>query len=86
MRRDKCVARGVGLCGTYVARDDYATLWNMEPIIPLVRDLIQPLQRELPGREERAPDPDAHHVGVHSLVQPLQRSYDGTAFSLDDQA
>jgi hypothetical protein len=56
----------------------------MEPIIPLVRDLIQPLQRELPRREEREPEPDAH-IGVQSLVQPLQRSYDGTAFSLDDQ-
>ena len=57
----------------------------MEPIIPLIRDLTQPLYLELRHREEREPEQDAHQVGAQSLVQPLQRSYDGTAFSLDDQ-
>jgi hypothetical protein len=56
----------------------------MEPIIPLIRELTQPLQRELPRRDSAHDESDDSHMVVQALVHPLQRSYDGTAFSSDD--
>jgi hypothetical protein len=85
VRRDKCAARSVGSKTTFVTRVASVTLWSMEPITPLIRELTQPLHREL-ARRESAPssERDAGHIVVHALVLPLQRSYDGTAFSSDD--
>jgi hypothetical protein len=57
----------------------------MMPLLPLIRDLTQPLYSELPnGETRRDSERDQSDGTVSSLVQPLHRGFDPFGYAIDD--